>query len=306
MPKRTDEHKIETESITIIRDLIVDEAIFREQSERDYGIDGVLEFYEKDGVLNGDEISVQIKGSRSVRINKNSINTPSLKTETVKYWFKKRQLVFILVVDVSRKVIYFADVKYFAAQNLAKLENQKTIRFNFSSELNINSKNLSKLRKEVFISNKFERSTSELARLIIDYKEIYTKILCIGGRDCFIMIEDDDPRIEALDEISKSIQLCWYFFRIHTRVHDFNYFKELNYKNWNYKYVELHITETANYLKDQFRYLILMIICLKSQWLEFWKKDNLRVYNILINERDLCLMDRIIKNDIEKFENISR
>lgn len=92
MPKRTNEHRVETESNNILRELIVSVAIFRELSEKDYGVDGVIEFFNSDGSMCGAEVLVQIKGSRNVPVKKGLVKTPSIRTDTISIGLKKSSL----------------------------------------------------------------------------------------------------------------------------------------------------------------------------------------------------------------------
>lgn len=297
MPKRTSEHIVETESTSILRGLIVNEAMFRELSEKDYGIDGVIEFFNSDGSLLGDDVLVQIKGSRNVTLRNGFVKTPSISTETVKYWTLKKQSVFILLVDVSAGVVYFEDVKSLARYSSEKINTQKSITFSISKDQVINSKDLSVFRDAVFIADKFEESKSELSQLIFNFKDIYKKLIEISGRDCFMVINKNDPRIALLNGISTSLRLCWYFFGVRAQVHDFSHFMRLTYDAWSHECVEMHITDTADYLKKQFHLLMLAVIATKDVYLIFWE-ENEKVFTRLNNSEDFDLMQSIAKGEI--------
>jgi len=298
MPKRTNEHRVETESTNILRDLIVNEAIFRELTEKDYGIDGAIEFFNSDGRMNGGDILVQIKGSRNIIAKKGFVKTPSIKTETVKYWGQKKQSVFILLIDVSNRIIYFEDAKRLAMLYTKKINNQKTISFSIRETQTISTKDLGFFRKEIFIADKLEQSTVELAKLIFNFKEIYKKLIVNAGRDCFMVIDHDDPRIDMLNDISRTLQLCWYFFGVHAHINNFTHFMRLSYKDWNHEYVEMHITETADHLKEQFQFLLIAVIATKEINENFWEKNDKKVTNRLNNRNDFELIKTIAKGNI--------
>lgn len=299
MSKRTNEHRIETESINIVRELVVDEAIFRELSERDYGVDGLLEFFNKDGTFSGESVLVQVKGSRNVTVKNGSVRTPSIKTETVKYWAQKRQSVFIFLVDVSKGVIYFRDAKCAARMNAKKVSSQKTISFRINENQVIDSKNLLCFRREIFIADKFDQSRIELAKAIFSFREIYKKLIVNAGRDCFMVIDHDDPRIDMFDDYSSTIQLCWLFFGIHAKVYRFSHFADLSYDAWNQEYVEMHITETADHLREQFRLLMRVVIATKVIYLDYWEGSDRNVNKRLNDYDDLDLIKKIIRDEIE-------
>ncbi|MER2906828.1 DUF4365 domain-containing protein [Morganella morganii] len=299
MPKRTNEHRVETESINIVRELVVDEAIFRELSERDYGVDGLLEFFNNDGTMSGENVLVQVKGSRNITVKKGFVRTPPIKTETVKYWSRKKQSVFIFLVDISNRIIYFRDAKCAARMNAKKVNSQKTISFCINENQAINSKDLLCFRREIFIADKFDQSRIELAKVIFSFREIYKKLIVNAGRDCFMVIDRDDPRIGMLDDYSRIIQLCWLFFGIHASVHRFSHFANLSYEAWNQEYVEMHITETADYLREQFRLLMMAVVATKIIYLDYWEGSDRNVSNRLVDDGDLDLIKKIIRDEIE-------
>ncbi|MCH7330635.1 DUF4365 domain-containing protein [Acinetobacter modestus] len=298
MPKRINAHKVETKSITILRELISNEAIFRELSERDYGIDGIVEFFNTDGYMNGEEISVQIKGSCDIVVKKGFVRTPSIQTETVKYWVKKKQSVFILFIDVSQKIIYFADIKHLARSETKKVNSQKTISFAIHESRKINSNCLKIFREEVLIANKFDQSQYALSRAIFNFKSIYRDLILKSGRDCFMIIDDNDPRIDLLNDISKIIKLGWLFFGVDRQIYNFNHFMALSFEKWNYEYVEMHITQTADYLKEQFQFLLIMVIATKDMYSAFWEESDKEVINRLNNEDDFSLMIEVVNGRV--------
>lgn len=299
MPKRTNEHRVETESFNIVRELVMDEAIFRELSERDYGIDGLLEFFDKDGTVSGESILVQVKGSRSLKVNNGFVSTPSISTETVRYWSRKRQSVFIFLVDVTSRLIYFMDAKCAARISSAKVNSQKTISFQIKENQVIDSRDLLCLRREVFIADKFDQSRIELAKAIFSFREIYKKLIVNAGRDCFMVIDHDDPRISMLDDYSRAIKLCWLFFGINVRVLRFNNFARLTYEAWNQEYVEMHITETADHLREQFRLLMKVVVATKVLYSDYWGGSDINVSRRLNDDADLDLIEKIIKDEID-------
>lgn len=298
MSNRTNEHRVETESTNIIRDLIVNEAIFRELSEKDYGIDGVLEFFDPDGKLNGTDVLVQIKGSRNISVRNGRVLSPKINTSSILYWAKKKQSVFILFVDVTNKIIYFEDAKYLARRYAKKIASQKTITFRLEEKHKINSYDLKPLNRAIFIADKFDISKFEISKMIFDFKELYKKLIVNCGRDCFMVLEKNDPRIDLLNDISRSIKLCWLFFRIPARIDNFNHFMALTYEAWGEEYVEMHITETAEYLREQLHFLLKVIVVTRDIYATFWENHDSKVSKILNNEKSVNLMTQMVEGNI--------
>jgi len=279
-----------------VRDFMVDEAIYRELSERDYGIDGVIEFFDPDGTLSGEEILVQIKGSRNIASKDGIVKTPPIRTKTAKYWLSKRQSVFILFVDVTTRTIYFGNAKSLAMSNAEQINSQKTVSFHINASHAINSKDLTLLRRQAFFSDNFDQARTELSRVILSSMDIHRKLAAISGRDPCMVIEDNDWRIEWLDDLSSSLRRCWYFFEIDARVNKFSNFADLSYDAWGQEYVEMHITETANHLKEQLRLLMAVVVATREIYLKLWTYTDKRISNRLSDSDALNLIRAVARD----------
>lgn len=115
--RRITSHIIETESVNKIRSIIDADGrgLFREFSGRDYGIDAMVEVFDK-GCITGKFAMLQCKG-KGEKI-KTLIKTPeyvscsNISSANISYLFQGNVLVIIVYGDITEdKNFYFADLK---------------------------------------------------------------------------------------------------------------------------------------------------------------------------------------------------
>ena len=113
---RTSSHKIETRSRDIIRKRINEfdngNALFRELSERDYGIDAVIEIFDN-GNPTGKFALLQIKGTEKPIVNlKNKPVVPcSISSPNAKYALQKIMPVMLIYVSLYKNSsIYYGEL----------------------------------------------------------------------------------------------------------------------------------------------------------------------------------------------------
>ena len=96
----------------IFSDILPDEWVIREISERDYGIDLYVEICEKN-CITGKLLSIQLKGSENIHYDKtkNFITYYNVKSSTFNYWNQLPVPIFFVYVDTSTKDCFFCDVK---------------------------------------------------------------------------------------------------------------------------------------------------------------------------------------------------
>jgi len=119
-PKRIEQHITETASFKIFSAIIPDGWIIREATERDYGIDCYIEICDE-GFVTGKMLSVQLKSEKEIQIhNKDGIDYVAhyeIKPSTFAYWYNLPVVTLFLFVDVSKKIVYFENVKKYIRNN---------------------------------------------------------------------------------------------------------------------------------------------------------------------------------------------
>lgn len=112
LPKRVDQHITESSSFKIFNSVIPNSWIVREVSERDYGIDCYIELVNSNNQVTGELISIQLKGIQSIIWTKENYHTLSgIKLTTTNYWRVFPIPVYICLVDLNSKEVFFNSVK---------------------------------------------------------------------------------------------------------------------------------------------------------------------------------------------------
>lgn len=120
MPKRPQQHQTDDEAKAIFQAAIAPLGT-QNSHPSDYGNDYSVELFGKDKQSTGDQAIVQLKGSRSPKYRKGFISQV-LSLDHARYYLKKEQLpVFLVVVDVVKKVGYWCFLQEFLlADNVRK------------------------------------------------------------------------------------------------------------------------------------------------------------------------------------------
>ena len=108
LPKRPRQHKAEAASYDLVRPLLNDIGVPRQQTEGDYGIDIDLELV-RNGSVTGRILKIQVKSSEDLKIRKNG--TPAIgkiKQTTLTYWADTsfQTSVIAYAVNLATKKIY--------------------------------------------------------------------------------------------------------------------------------------------------------------------------------------------------------
>lgn len=302
LPKVSKEHRIEVDSKIILSNCLSPDAILREPTGTDYGIDGIIEFKNEKHEITGEEIAIQIKGTESIQSIKNGnfVVSPPIKTTTANYWLNKPQPVFLFCVDVVDSGIYFTDVKKYLIINKDKLEKQESITVRIPTKNTISKRDLRKLKTEYFFAANFEKSITELSRFIKNYRDYFSYLLLSSGKDCFMIIDNHkkDKRYMKYKEISDVIFNSSLFFKIPLKIKSVDFYINETYEQWNKEVVEYHFTEASVHLQGAIK-IILMFIKKSSPFiLKCLRNFDQEAYDVLDDEGTLYFMDMIESGQI--------
>lgn len=111
-PKRHISHVSEKKALQILGNLLPKQWIIRELTERDYGIDLYVEIVSKSGFVTGHLLALQVKGVKNVKFNKNGqYRFTKVKVSTINYWLGLPVPVFVILVDLEKKVGFWSSVE---------------------------------------------------------------------------------------------------------------------------------------------------------------------------------------------------
>lgn len=135
--------------------------------ENDFGIDFICSMFSKKGEYTGKDFFAQCKGTEGYDPFKNEFNV-SVKTSTVRYWMKQRNLTFLFCVDINTEKIYWVDpIEQLEDKMKIISDNQQTITIKVPQK-NIFTKN--SFPKEMI--NCMERFDQYLLSLYKDFHKV--------------------------------------------------------------------------------------------------------------------------------------
>ena len=122
---RISSHEVETQGLDNFKKIVnKSNALFRELSGRDYGIDGMIELFSEQGFITGRVLLVQVKTtSEFIRKNKRSSDISiSLSLSSLEY-SKQKNIPFVLIYNsLKQEEEYY----YLLLNGVDYIENQKT------------------------------------------------------------------------------------------------------------------------------------------------------------------------------------
>src|ERR1035441_4782125 len=83
LPKRSDQHIAESQSMTILRSHMPQNWIIRETTERDYGVDLYVELVGPKNLLSGNLVALQLKAKNTFKFKNGHSVLSGIKRETL-------------------------------------------------------------------------------------------------------------------------------------------------------------------------------------------------------------------------------
>lgn len=171
LPKRTNSHKVETESLNILKNKFGENWIFRNQTERDYGIDIQLERFEED-TPTGDLIYGQVKGTEAEFTGKEKLS--GFPTKTVNYANLFAIPFFLFYVSTKSKAAKFVWLqKYFELKIGSKVSHeQNSVTIEFPEENTLDERGAQRIADIV----KRTKAEKDAIKFIIHYRRLIAAI----------------------------------------------------------------------------------------------------------------------------------
>ena len=111
LPKRPEQHIVESDSLTVLRNQLPREWVIRELSERDYGVDLYVEIVGANKFLSGNMVAIQLKGTKKVTFKNGRFSFGGIKRETLNYWQSLPVPVFLCVACLDTKKCYWGCIE---------------------------------------------------------------------------------------------------------------------------------------------------------------------------------------------------
>jgi len=190
LPIRSKSHKIDSKGLSILQYKLEDHFIFRNISERYYGIDAFIELTGSENPL-GTFATVQVKSKEKIKWNKKDKFNMKIRTETINYWMLSNNPVIIFLVDCSKKEVYFVDVKKQARKKYKDLD-EGGISFTFEKENKIGTEvGLIRLLYIIFSENSYPNFLSSVNDFSANYDRYKEHCKANIRRDEFLIVDED-------------------------------------------------------------------------------------------------------------------
>lgn len=288
LPKRTIQHEIDSRGVAILQYILGDEFIFRQISERDYGIDALIELTLDNRVL-GKFISVQIKSKQNISWNRNGKFKMRIENSSINYWITGNNPPILLLVDVSRKNAYFVNIR-----EQVRVNYDNYVKNNFSFEFNINNDILSKPGYTRLIATfltelEYHNYIASVNELAVNWKVYFEHIISNQNRDFFLTVEED--QIQMTQYIAKIINNIENYLLINYEKVNFEDIRQKSievykhyYKSDYYEIIELENDAINRHFEKRLKNVIEILkglVTIKEE--EFWRTNYLITYDKFIN-----------------------
>lgn len=289
LPNRIEQHITETASYKIFSNVIPNNWIIREVTERDYGIDCYVEIVNDENQVTGELISIQLKGIKDgIKWTKKDYYTfSSIKISTTNYWNIFPTPVFICLVDIKNNEVFYCPVKSEIRKNY--LEYKKEIRMSYKI---LKKNKLTLGTNSIFLENYFKEKEivnfeKELVAFISNYHQYKEFVSSNTGRDIFMGIDFD--RILYLTHFYNNLQYLHQYLNLKWDIKSLAEYKKISVINFgdDYSLYEQQMDEVVSKLDDKINPLVLEINELFwNEGKEFWISHNIDLFNVVTNAEE--------------------
>ena len=297
-PKRIDQHVTETKTFKMFSNIIPDEWIIREMTERDYGIDCYIEICEK-GCLTGKMLSVQLKGEKEIKThNKDDFTYVAdydIKPSTFAYWFNLPVFVLFVFIDTSKNIVYFENIKKYIRKNYLSFQKEELHIMKINSNHILTKDNVELINILYLFENNRQNLEHMIESFVLNFEQNIELLDDHWCRDSFMALDEennDDIRIINLYRISKYLSS---YFNIQWNVKSLEEMIREGQSMFgkNYLLYEKQVAEFVQQIIPIMDKIIDKIIDLvrKSEG-DYWYKENYTLW-LLLDKYDI---KRKIKN----------
>jgi Domain of unknown function (DUF4365) len=148
--RRTRQHIIEDLGLNHIeRQILLSGNVLRRFSDNDYGYDGMIETFQKNGEAHNLSFMVQLKSTDVIQQSpQNEGFIVDLSKRDLELWLESRLPVLLILYDAQDEVAYFTDLQTYFNENRLSLKNvRKFVRIYLPPQSIFNKIAMQKLQK---------------------------------------------------------------------------------------------------------------------------------------------------------------
>lgn len=298
LPTRSENHTSESFSYKIFSRAIPNHWIIRDLSERDYGIDVLIEYVTDDNEVTGKLAAIQLKSTAELSFNKdNEWRFYKVKPSTTDYWLNSNIPSFIFFVSGNEDV-YFLSVNDYVKRNYGRYLESENFYYAITPDNRFSVKKFVEKYETINTSD-----VSEMALININYlyEDFYKFFMENYKRYEFTVLDSDDERLSRIDllsyrlsVLSKEVSIKWIVISLNEIVVSNNYEDEL---------CEFHLTMFLDELDKQMQLIIKGLIIRISPYINYWLKKDPYFVNFLL-ECDTDLLKDIRWKSIQRERGI--
>ncbi|WP_174169327.1 DUF4365 domain-containing protein [Pseudoalteromonas sp. JC28] len=283
LPTRSTNHTSESFSYKVFSRAIPNHWIIRDLSERDYGIDVLIEYVTDDNEVTGKLAAIQLKSTSELSFNKdNEWRFYKVKPSTTDYWLNSNIPAFIFFVSEDED-IFFLSVNDYVKRNYDRYLENENFYYGITPENRFSVKEFVEKYESVYASD-----VSEMALININYlyEDFYSFFMENYKRDELMILDSDDERLNQIDllsyrlsVLSKEVSIKWTVTSLDEIVVANNYKDEL---------CEFHLSMFMDELDKQMQLIIKGLLIRIAPYIHYWfKKDPYFVKFLVECDKDL-------------------
>ncbi len=289
LPERIDKHITETSSYKIFSCEIPDSWIIREVTERDYGIDCYIEVVNNRNQVTGELISIQLKGTKGgINWTREDYYTFSgIKISTTNYWNNFPTPVFICLVDIDSREVYFCPVKSSIRKNIVEYDRQQTFSYKIQKNNRLTLSCIGYFLDKYYKEKDLDILEKQIITFISNYPQYRDFIDSNTGRDVFLGIDYD--RILFLQHFYNNLKYLCDNFDLEWNILNISEYQAISVAKFgnHYPLYEMEMDEIVTKLEEKMNPLVLKIKDLMwSDEKDFWLRKNNELFNVVTNAND--------------------
>lgn len=285
-PKRVIQHISETESYKIFSSKIPHNWVIRDLSERDYGIDLYVEIVGETNELKGDIVLIQLKSTKNIKWTKKETHTFSkIKPSTAKYFYSLNIPVFIFLVDLSTKELFYLAVGYSLRGDFKTFAKHEKFKFIFSKKDKF-EEGLGVFRFKFMYYYEYYRQQYENELFFFltnleNYKDFQFEH---SNRDYHLGIEDSD--LIFFEAMHRNYNFLCTYLDIENPIPKLNDIKIKSQSRFNNNFYELYELDLSEHMETFEKLTTELTEKIKSftnREISYWLITNRTLYNYVIN-----------------------
>lgn len=295
LPKRHDNHIKETLSYKLFNASIPDRWMIRELSERDYGIDALIELVTIDNRVTGKLISIQLKSTENFKFNSlNKYSFYGVEKHTTNYWLQSNIPTFIFIIDLNLERVFYKSIEDYVRLNYEVYSTKDKFPYVIYPEDEFDADSFV---VSYFWSESLKKADDELMK-IQKLKKDFSEFYYINIRRDYHMLVDDDDVITEFNSLVLSIKslastmfVDWSLPTPEKYVADNDIGFDASYDN--YFMYEYHMTKYLIMLDEKLASILKVckqVVCQK--YLFYWQKKQPGLVDFLNNHSLLTLEEQ--------------